>query len=110
MADPEDKPITAEQNEPSDDESAASALNVDDVPQLEPHDDVDAAPRELVERPRHANHDEGSEMSSIAGGSVDAAPRRVDSPIDSVLSGPDETPSVHVGPISSLSRCPYLTF
>lgn len=95
MVDPENKPPKAETNATSDEESTRSALEADDVPQLDSQNE--AAPRELVERPKQGQQDEGSEMSSMAGGSVDAAPRRVDSPIDSVLSGPDETPSVQVG-------------
>jgi hypothetical protein len=41
-------------------------------------------------------HETGSQISSIDGESVDALPRRAVSPIDSVMSGPDDTPSVQV--------------
>lgn len=49
---------------------------------------VSARYREIL---RH-QADEGSETGS----SVDAAPKRAGSPIDSLLSVPDETPSLHV--------------
>lgn len=102
MDDPEDKTPAAAEHDMSDDEAARAALDNDDVPQLEPQDAQDgAAPQELTDipvrsRPRMEAFEEGSEMGSLDGGSVDALPRRVDSPIDSVLSGPDETPSVQV--------------
>lgn len=41
-------------------------------------------------------NEEGSEMSSVGASSVDAIPRRAGSPIDSVMSGPDDTPSIQV--------------
>lgn len=41
--------------------------------------------------------EEGSEMSSLGGELLGAPPRRATSPLESVISGPDDTPSVQVG-------------
>lgn len=54
--------------------------------------------------------DDSSELSSVAASSVDALPKRVGSPIDSVMSGPDDTPSIQVHHIETrletkLIRC-----
>lgn len=48
--------------------------------------------REIMQEQR----EDGSELSSLDAGSVDALPRRVGSPIDSIMSGPDDTPSIQV--------------
>jgi hypothetical protein len=40
--------------------------------------------------------DAAEELSSVDGASIDAIPRRAGSPIDSVMSGPDDSPSVQV--------------
>ena len=48
--------------------------------------------REILKDQREAS----SEVSSLDADSVDAAPRRAVSPIDSLMSGPDDTPSVQV--------------
>lgn len=102
MTDPEDKPAVPDEQESSDAESVKSAPNADDVPQLDSHEaHDDAVPVELQDasarqRQRRDALDEGSEMGSIDAGSVDTLPRRADSPIDSMLSGPDDTPSVQV--------------
>ncbi|KAG9256008.1 Golgi CORVET complex core vacuolar protein 8-domain-containing protein [Emericellopsis atlantica] len=107
MAEPEDTPQV---NDPraessSDSESLHGAPDHDDVPQLESH--AEPAPRELTDvavrtKSQAGAPEEGSEMGSIDMGSVEGLPRRVDSPIDSVLSGPDETPSVQGSVVSSL--------
>ncbi|KAI9171743.1 Vacuolar protein sorting-associated protein [Paramyrothecium foliicola] len=46
-------------------------------------------------------HETGSEVSSVDADSVDALPRRAVSPIDSLMSGPDDSPSVQGSMISS---------
>lgn len=118
MAEPEDKPpVSGEDRVSSDDDfvNAPQLADADDVPQLETtnHDDsrddnerVDDEATELEQYPAPADPQalqvmqelkaDGSELSSVDASSVDALPRRVDSPIDSVLSGPDDAPSVQV--------------
>jgi hypothetical protein len=41
-------------------------------------------------------HQDSSDVSSLGGSSLHGLPKRAGSPIDSVLSGPDDTPSVQV--------------
>lgn len=121
MDEPEDKPPVSGTDGASRDDyflTAHQRLDGDDVPQLETHDDDDAdADREGEDE---ADNDEpvelqsfsaqgtgsqqvtqemqtdGSELGSVDASSVDALPRRADSPIESVLSGPDDAPSVQV--------------
>lgn len=57
--------------------------------------------REIMQR----QNQDGSDVSSLAGSELHGLPRRVGSPIDSVLSGPDDTPSVQVRPNSIASGC-----
>lgn len=97
MAGPNDNTAAPDERGSSDDESVNGALNADDVPQL----DSAEAPVELQDasaarRQGQEAQEEGSEMGSIDAGLVDALPRRLDSPVDSMLSGPDDTPSVQV--------------
>jgi hypothetical protein len=118
MAEPEDKPpVTGEDGVSGDDYfvNAPQLAEGDDVPQLEPKDpdiiedddeQVEVEATELEQYPSPADPQalqvmqelkvDGSELSSIDASSVDALPRRADSPIDSVLSGPDDAPSVQV--------------
>ena len=104
MADPEEKPAVPGEHDARDEEAVADALNGDDVPQLDSPDfEGDAAPLELQDNNASAQgsqrlevHLDGSELGSIDAESVDALPRRVGSPLDSMLSGPDDTPSVQV--------------
>ena len=105
MAGPEDKIAATDERGSSDDESVNSALNGDDVPYL----DSAEAPVELQDasarrRQGQEVREEGSEMGSIDAGSVDALPRRVESPIDSVMSGPDDTPSIQVCEVVSATH------
>ncbi|KAH7321257.1 golgi complex component [Stachybotrys elegans] len=51
----------------------------------------------------HDQHDTISEVSSTGGNSIEAPPRRAVSPLDSVMSGPDDTPSVQGSMMSSPS-------
>jgi vacuolar protein sorting-associated protein 8 len=121
MDEPEDKPpVSGTDGALGDDYflTAHQRLDGDDVPQLETHDDDDADANEQGED--EADNDEpvepqcfpvqgtgsvqvtqemqteGSELGSVDASSVDALPRRAGSPIESVLSGPDDTPSVQV--------------
>jgi hypothetical protein len=48
--------------------------------------------REIMQQ----QHQDSSDVSSLGGSSLHGLPKRVGSPIDSVLSGPDDTPSVQV--------------
>lgn len=122
MDEPEDKPpVSGTDGAPGDDYflTAHQRLDGDDVPQLETHDDDDVAdaseqgedeadndePVELQSFPAQGTgsaqvtqemQTDGSELGSVDASSVDALPRRADSPIESVLSGPDDAPSVQV--------------
>jgi hypothetical protein len=104
MADPEDKPAVPGEHDARREEGVVDALNGDDVPQLDSPDvEGDAAPLELQDNNALAQGHQrlgaqldGSELGSIDAESVDALPRRVGSPLDSNLSGPDDTPSVQV--------------
>ncbi|KAK7430259.1 Vacuolar protein sorting-associated protein 8 [Neonectria magnoliae] len=49
----------------------------------------------------HEQHQDSSDVSSLAGSDVHGLPRRAGSPIDSVLSGPDDSPSIQGSFISS---------
>ncbi|RKL32253.1 hypothetical protein BFJ72_g10594 [Fusarium proliferatum] len=49
--------------------------------------------REIMQQ----QHQDSSDVSSLGGSSLHGLPKRVGSPIDSVLSGPDDTPSIQVG-------------
>lgn len=42
------------------------------------------------------HREEESEMSSLGGDSLGAPPKRATSPLESVMSGPDDTPSIQV--------------
>lgn len=44
----------------------------------------------------HETHQDGSDVSSLGGSSLQGLPKRAGSPIDSVVSGPDDTPSIQV--------------
>lgn len=119
MAEPEEKPpVSGEDEASSSDEFVNAPQDVDasdDVPQLETHDDeqdedegaeVEEEAVELQDQPARVDTSslrvvqemqaDGSELSSMDASSVDALPRRVGSPLDSVLSGPDDAPSVQV--------------
>lgn len=48
--------------------------------------------REIMQQ----QHQDSSDVSSLGGSSLHGLPRRVGSPIDSVMSGPDDTPSIQV--------------
>ncbi|CAH0056633.1 unnamed protein product [Clonostachys solani] len=111
MAESKDKPpvMTGDQSS-ADEESANAPQHFDpDVPQLQVNDEDDPASQELLDfapassaRPLSQElQEEGSELGSVNASSVDAPPRRAGSPIDSVLSGPDDTPSVQGSFISS---------
>jgi vacuolar protein sorting-associated protein 8 len=106
MAEPEDPP-------PGADSPMEGRQDVDnhadsDVPELDARRDHDsdvpevsakadaAAPLSMPLRSRQELVEEGSELGSVDASSVDALPRRVDSPIDSMLSGPDDSPSIQV--------------
>lgn len=80
-----------------------SVNNVDDdVPQLEGQDDMGPAETgtELTTNRRHDavrdQPEDGSEVSSMDASLVDPVPRRAGSPVDSVMSGLGDSPSVHV--------------
>lgn len=120
MDEPEDKSAASGKDRTSSDDyflNAHERFDGDDVAQLEAHDDDagndgegggeddndDAV--ELQDRPPQDPRSlqviqemqtDGSELSSVDASSVDALPRRVDSPGESMLSGPDDTPSVQV--------------
>jgi hypothetical protein len=49
--------------------------------------------REIMQQ----QHQDSSDVSSLGGSSLHGLPKRAGSPIDSVLSGPDDTPSIQVG-------------
>lgn len=49
--------------------------------------------REIMQQ----QHQDSSDVSSVGGSSFHGLPKRAGSPIDSVLSGPDDTPSIQVG-------------
>uniref|UniRef100_A0A8H7N7J0 Uncharacterized protein n=1 Tax=Bionectria ochroleuca TaxID=29856 RepID=A0A8H7N7J0_BIOOC len=111
MAESKDKPpvMTGDQSS-ADEESANAPQHLDpDVPQLQVNDEDDPASQELLDfapagsaRPLSQElQEEGSELGSVNASSVDAPPRRAGSPIDSILSGPDDTPSVQGSFISS---------
>ncbi|KAH7155464.1 Golgi CORVET complex core vacuolar protein 8-domain-containing protein [Dactylonectria estremocensis] len=53
--------------------------------------------REIIQQQHH----DGSDVSSLAGSDVHGLPKRAGSPIDSVLSGPDDSPSIQGSFISS---------
>lgn len=53
--------------------------------------------REILQQQRQ----DSSDVSSLGGSSVHGLPKRAGSPIDSVLSGPDDTPSIQVTSLSS---------
>lgn len=44
----------------------------------------------------HETHQDVSDVSSLGGSSLQGLPKRAGSPIDSVVSGPDDTPSIQV--------------
>lgn len=48
--------------------------------------------REIMQQ----QHQDSSDVSSLGGSSLHGLPKRAGSPIDSVLSGPDDTPSIQV--------------
>lgn len=106
MAEPEDPP-------PGADGPMEGLQDVDnhidsDVPELDAQRDHDSdvpevstktetvVPLSMPLRSRQELVEEGSELGSVDASSIDALPRRVDSPIDSMLSGPDDSPSVQV--------------
>lgn len=120
MDEPEDRPpVSGTHGASGGDyfETAHQHVDGDDVPQLETHDDDADTDREGDD---YDDHDEGtelqsrpaqnagslqvmqemqadgSELSSVGASSVDALPRRTGSPAESMLSGPDDTPSVQV--------------
>jgi hypothetical protein len=75
----------------NDDEDVAQLVRDDETPE--------EGPAVTLEEPRKILGealDDGEEMSSVDGTSVDAIPRRAGSPIDSITSGPDDSPSVQV--------------
>lgn len=61
--------------------------------------------REIMQQ----QHQDGSDVSSLENSSFHGLPKRAGSPIDSVLSGPDDTPSIQVGILLSLLGQAYLT-
>lgn len=61
--------------------------------------------REIMQQ----QHQDGSDVSSLADSSFHGLPKRAGSPIDSVLSGPDDTPSIQVGMILFLLVKAHLT-
>lgn len=104
---------------PDDNSTDVAALNGDaDVPQLGPEPASDApddaaqtngddsvktpdmtrGSRELLE--------EGSELGSVDVDSVDGIPKRVGSPIDSMTSGQNVSPSIHVRSSQSFPQQP----
>lgn len=106
MAESKDKPpVMIGDQSSADEESVNAPQHLDpDVPQLQVNDEDDPASQELLDfapagsaRPLSQElQEEGSELGSVNASSVDAPPRRAGSPIDSILSGPDDTPSVQV--------------
>ncbi|PNY24532.1 Vacuolar protein sorting-associated protein 8 [Tolypocladium capitatum] len=78
-----------------------------DVPQLEGQDDMgptETGTELTTKRHRDAvrdQPDDASEVSSMDASLVDAVPRRAGSPVDSVMSGPVDSPSVQGSFISS---------
>lgn len=114
MVDSEDLSSTAGDNGPNDsDAPAATTRNHDeDVAQLIREDETPGeGPVVTLEEPKKTladGLDDAEELSSIDGASVDALPRRAGSPIDSLMSGPDDSPSVQVRQ-SDAFRCGYVT-
>ncbi|UZP33267.1 hypothetical protein NXS19_001083 [Fusarium pseudograminearum] len=53
--------------------------------------------REIMQQ----QHQDSSDVSSLGGSSLHGLPKRAGSPIDSVLSGPDDTPSIQGSFVSS---------
>jgi hypothetical protein len=49
--------------------------------------------REIMQQQQHQD---SSDVSSLGGSSLHGLPKRAGSPIDSVMSGPDDTPSIQV--------------
>jgi hypothetical protein len=101
MAGSEDLSPTAGDNGPNDMGGPPATRNGDeDVAQLVTDDGTPGEGRvATLEEPKKALGDglnEAEELSSIDGASVDALPRRAGSPIDSLMSGPDDSPSVQV--------------
>lgn len=110
MADPED--LSPEREVGSDlGEMVKDARDEaeDDVAQLveeemqDHHTPVEIGNGSVANRYRqilHETHQDGSDMSSLGGSSLQGLPKRAGSPIDSVMSGPDDTPSIQVLPSS----------
>ncbi len=119
MPDSELEPPVPE-HRPDDAPTNIAALNGDaDVPQLEPElepeiaedvaqtngDDASAQTPEITRGPRELL-EEGSELGSVDVDSVDGLPKRVGSPIDSVTSGQNVSPSIQVRLVPSLPPHP----
>lgn len=104
MVDSEDLSPNAGDKGSTDTDGPAATRNGDeDVAQLVADD---ATPGEepvlTLDEPKKTLGDalhEAEELSSIDGASVDALPRRAGSPIDSLMSGPDDSPSIQVQPL-----------
>lgn len=106
MAAPEEKSPPGDQAAGDDETVNGSAQDTDaDVPQLvveEAQDEpkqIETSNGSVAGRFREImqdQHEDGSELSSLDAASVDALPRRAGSPIDSVMSIPDDTPSIQV--------------
>lgn len=100
MPDSED-PTPSVGDTASDDGTTPMTRNRDeDVAQLVPGELArDEGPELTLDEPKKILGDaleDAEELSSVDGASVDAIPRRAGSPIDSVMSGPDDSPSVQV--------------
>lgn len=100
MAQPNHHPVeTADHNNGTDSPDhveTPSPAAADDVPQLDGDGDDDYGQEMTTPKNGFMQYD-GDDGSFGGSDSPDLAVRtRVDSPIDSVLSGPDETPSVQV--------------
>lgn len=110
MAEPEDKPPALEGQEMRDIRAGNDSPNAEDVPHLEAQDhERSPTPVELQNtsargHQRREYQDDGSEMGSVDTGSVHGLPRRVGSPIDSIMSGPDDTPSIQVRPATAYNN------
>ncbi|CAM1504301.1 Fc.00g018920.m01.CDS01 [Cosmosporella sp. VM-42] len=110
MAEPEDLSLTGDVDSENGETVKDAPNEAGDVAQLEEQEMEDhQTPVEMgnggvsnrYRQIMQEQHLDGSDVSSLGGSSVLGLPKRAGSPIDSVMSGPDDTPSVQGSFVSS---------